>query len=544
MTNFIHFLQNFGQLTLDHVWLPLFIWTVIAVPLAAILHRSDRVPPVYQYHSRVALLFALPVGIIGSYLTSAISKILQTSETLSTKFIVIQNPITVSSTSQQAIEGILSDPVFWIGISGLLIVVGAGYLLFKMLCNAYRLRKLGKQLDFIPISNIDGLDKHNESSLIAFSDKTHIPFTYGWLKTKIVIPADLRDDTEALAMAVQHELMHIKHRDFLLNGILVMIKALFWIHPLTHYLYNSSQEYREITCDGEVLAGNQFSKKRYAELLFKLAEREHQTALVMSMAVNPSSLKKRIQIMSDQSTFTDKFRTSFLLTMVSASLIVLTMACTDMADNGITNTEVKQAQSQIANQPSNSSKPLYIVNGKQWDSNESAAEKLSRVKTKYIKSINVLKGEKATQKYGKAGKNGAVELTILNPQKAFKDLKSKVEVPSTAVSKDSSGDFFVAVENMPQLIGGLASLQEKIQYPETARKAGIEGRVIVQFIVDEEGNVENPQIIRGIGGGCDKEALRVVKQAKFKPGRQHGKAVKVQYSLPIVFKLQKKQDSN
>jgi len=110
--------------------------------------------------------------------------------------------------------------------------------------------------------------------------------------------------------------------------------------------------------------------------------------------------------------------------------------------------------------------------------------------------------------------------------------------PPKQKKEDNSEDFFVAVEQMPKLKGGLAALQKKINYPEMARKAGIEGRVIVQFIVDKNGNVENPKVIRGIGGGCDKEALRVVKQAKFKPGRQRGKAVRVQYSLPIVFKLQ------
>lgn len=104
--------------------------------------------------------------------------------------------------------------------------------------------------------------------------------------------------------------------------------------------------------------------------------------------------------------------------------------------------------------------------------------------------------------------------------------------------EDDEEDFFVAVENMPELKGGLASLQKKINYPEMARKAGIEGRVTIQFIVTENGNVEDPKVIRGIGGGCDKEALRVVKQADFTPGRQRGKPVRVQYSLPITFRLQ------
>lgn len=104
--------------------------------------------------------------------------------------------------------------------------------------------------------------------------------------------------------------------------------------------------------------------------------------------------------------------------------------------------------------------------------------------------------------------------------------------------KNDANKIFVSVEHMPELIGGLENLQNEIHYPELALKANIEGRVIIEFYVDEHGNVRNAHVIRGIGAGCDEEALRVVKAAKFKPGMQRGRFVKVQYVLPIVFKLQ------
>jgi TonB family protein len=92
-------------------------------------------------------------------------------------------------------------------------------------------------------------------------------------------------------------------------------------------------------------------------------------------------------------------------------------------------------------------------------------------------------------------------------------------------------------EQTPELIGGLGALQRKVRYPELARRAGVEGRVILQFTVDEQGRVTDPRIIRGIGAGCDEEALRVVKQARFRPGTQRGKPVQVKMSLPITFRL-------
>lgn len=111
--------------------------------------------------------------------------------------------------------------------------------------------------------------------------------------------------------------------------------------------------------------------------------------------------------------------------------------------------------------------------------------------------------------------------------------------PPPPVEEDHSNDeeIFIVVEQMPELIGGLASLNKHIVYPEMARRAQIEGRVIVEFIIDKDGNVMDPKIIRGIGGGCDEVALNAVQKIKFKPGMQRGKPVLVRYSMPINFTL-------
>lgn len=98
-------------------------------------------------------------------------------------------------------------------------------------------------------------------------------------------------------------------------------------------------------------------------------------------------------------------------------------------------------------------------------------------------------------------------------------------------------------EIMPEFPGGMAALlafiQKKLRYPNEAREDGIEGRVIVRFVVNALGEIEGATIMRGIGGGCDKEALRVVNaMPKWRPGKQNGHNVKVYYTLPISFKLQ------
>ena len=109
--------------------------------------------------------------------------------------------------------------------------------------------------------------------------------------------------------------------------------------------------------------------------------------------------------------------------------------------------------------------------------------------------------------------------------------------PPAAEEEEEEPEIFMIVEDMPELIGGLGSIQSKIKYPEIAKKAGVEGRVFVQFVVSTDGSVIDPVVVRGIGAGCDEEAVRAVSQAKFKPGRQRGQAVPVKMSLPITFKL-------
>ena len=113
------------------------------------------------------------------------------------------------------------------------------------------------------------------------------------------------------------------------------------------------------------------------------------------------------------------------------------------------------------------------------------------------------------------------------------------EPPQQESEGDKEEDFFVAVEQQPELIGGIAELQSKVEYPSRCKRANIEGRVVVQFIVNKQGQVEDPKVIRGIGSSCDEAAVEAIKEyAKFKPGRQRGKAVNVQMSLPILFRLQ------
>lgn len=122
------------------------------------------------------------------------------------------------------------------------------------------------------------------------------------------------------------------------------------------------------------------------------------------------------------------------------------------------------------------------------------------------------------------------------------DINEQVEAPPPPKEEkkivEEEPTYFVAVEEMPEPIGGIQAIQSKIVYPEIAKRAGVEGKVYVLAFVNEQGDVTKADIIKGLGAGLDEAALNAVKQTKFKPGKQRGKPVKVQVSIPIVFKLQ------
>ncbi len=109
--------------------------------------------------------------------------------------------------------------------------------------------------------------------------------------------------------------------------------------------------------------------------------------------------------------------------------------------------------------------------------------------------------------------------------------------PQEEEEEEISNEIFVAVEDMPVMIGGIASLTAAIQYPEMARKAGVEGRVIVQIIIDENGIPRDPVIVRSASELLDEEAVRAVMMQRFTPGKQRGRAVKVKLAIPVMFRL-------
>lgn len=110
-------------------------------------------------------------------------------------------------------------------------------------------------------------------------------------------------------------------------------------------------------------------------------------------------------------------------------------------------------------------------------------------------------------------------------------------LPVRAQEDTQKPDIYVVVEDPPELVGGIEALAAQVRYPEAARAAGEEGNVYVQFVVNEEGRVQDAEVVKGTSPALDAEALRVVQLAEFRPGRHQGEPVKVLFTLPVRFEL-------
>ena len=137
--------------------------------------------------------------------------------------------------------------------------------------------------------------------------------------------------------------------------------------------------------------------------------------------------------------------------------------------------------------------------------------------------------EESTIQSSEASENQAVEI------KYVPEVVEEEEVEEQQI--------FQVVEEMPEFPGGMAEclkfLSQNIRYPPISQENGVQGRVIVQFVVNQDGSIVDPVVVRSVDPYLDKEALRVISMMpKWKPGKQRGKAVRVKYTVPVTFKLQ------
>ena len=134
--------------------------------------------------------------------------------------------------------------------------------------------------------------------------------------------------------------------------------------------------------------------------------------------------------------------------------------------------------------------------------------------------------------------DGTGEVEIITPPEATRPTVAEIAIEVESKTETP----FLVVEQQPEYPGGMSALgnflSKNLQYPRSAASAGVSGKVFVSFVVNTDGSLTDVQVLKGIGFGCDEEAVRVMqKMPRWKPGKQSGRAVRVKYNLPISFTL-------
>ena len=204
----------------------------------------------------------------------------------------------------------------------------------------------------------------------------------------------------------------------------------------------------------------------------------------------------------------------------------------------------KDAPKIIFGEP-NGPEPLFVLNGK-----VATREQVMSLDPSTIDNINVMKNKEALEEYASHfnadTSNGII---FVNTKDYVKNGGSR-DVASVRVKAKKPQDIeniFDVVEHMPEFPGGTAEMMKylsmNIRYPEAARKAGTQGRVLVNFVVEADGTISNANVLRSVSEELDAEAIRVIQNMpKWKPGMQNGQAVRVKYTIPISFRLNSKEN--
>jgi TonB family protein len=551
-------LASYTEQAFQFAWLPLLIWTIVSIPVWMMLRSAGNIHPQYHYHGRLALIFALPAGLmILTLMQGAGSWLFPEAPAETMKIVTFISPIEIGVTPSES-ASVLSLAETGYAAAALLFATGILFLMGRFFMQWLQLHRLKRTLPFTAIFDACDLDpvnrqlagSHSRPIRVAFLKEAIVPVTFGFRKPVILLPETLRHDEEKCNLAIRHELTHILQKDFITHASVLITQMLFWFHPLVHRLKKELVDYREMRCDSMVLSGENVSRKKYASLLLELLPMPViNKELSVNMAQESSNLKKRIQMITQQNLNKPIPKRSSLA--IFGTIILCTaiaMACTDMQTQQVFDNEELNLMTDLdyGGERGYHQIIIYMGDEEQAERYQHLLSQLNELTPEPIEVVEVLESENAVERFGQRAESGVIRIQTRRDADAFNSVlrilgMEEMDIvnppPPPAHPDFDEENYFVVVEEMPELIGGLASIQQEIRYPEMARRAGIEGRVYVQFIVNEEGDVEDARVIRGIGGGADEEALRVVEMAKFEPGMQRGRPVRVLYSLPIFFRL-------
>lgn len=378
--------------------------------------------------------------------------------------------------------------------------------------------------------------------------------TYSFLNWIFIDPDLLKNEAEFTSI-LSHEKIHAEQGhtyDLFLAEIVTIIQ---WFNPFAYLFKNIIKENHEYLTDSEVISDFQDAHTYQMVLL------QHSSIIktnTLTHNFSYSLLKRRLNIMRKKK---NPLSFSIRLLLLSGSLALIFFACSSPDSDQTKDTKEKSATSE----------PVFLVTERmaEFPGGEEALisylsssisypeeAKKEGIEGKVFVNFVVEKDGSIGEVKIKRGIGGGCDEEAIRVIKEMpkwepatqrnKEVRLEMNLPINFKLNETEVDknqVFLVVEVMPEYPGGekamYSFISNNLNYPEIAKKAGTQGRIFVTFVVEKDGSITDVQVLRGIGDGCDEEAIRVIKaMPKWTPGQQRGEAVRVAYRIPIKFALQ------
>ena len=397
---------------------------------------------------------------------------------------------------------------------------------------------------------------------------------FSWMRYIVLSQSDYEaQDASILA----HERGHIRRRHSLDLILVDTLTALQWFNPAMWMLRQDLRAIHEYEADAAVLSQG-INMRQYQYLLIQKAVSH--CGYSVANGISHSTLKNRINMMLTNKKSTSKswIKVFALLPIVGLALALNAETVNDyvykeeqqqpqakVVKKGKKNAQIKMGTKTIEvkeektvgtkadKQQSNDWEENLIFLGKQFgdaepliviDGKVSTSEQLKALDKKEVDNITVMKNEGALKVYAKQfNADTSNGILFINTKEYVKNGEKKVvEVVVKAKKPEEAEKPLDVVEEMPKFPGGDAAMMEflrnTVKYPEEAEENGIQGRVVVQFIIEKDGSISGAEVIKKVNEHLDAEALRVIgEMPKWTPGKQKGEAVRVKFTLPVTFRL-------
>jgi TonB family protein len=375
---------------------------------------------------------------------------------------------------------------------------------------------------------------------------------------KIVVDENL----EGRDTIYRHEEIHSKHLHSADVILFELIAIVCWFNPVVYFYRNAVRNIHEFIAD-ELASETVADKGVYATLLFSQQFKISPSVLTNSF-YKPATLKLRVEmLLKNRSKKTALMKYGliaplFLLMIVLASATVIDKEGLEEIAESVevpltelpsmdrisvlsidkVNQTIREIEGYVKN--SNGTPLAGAVITKKGSSEGTMTDKNGYFKLNVSEQNTRLIISFVGFETREIGIDGITEVTVrLIKQENVLD---EMVVVSTRDSQVKGEEIFTIVEGQPEFPGGVSEMYkyigERIRYPAKAQRANVEGKVFVKFVVQKDGEIGSIDILKGIGFGCDEEAIRVIAQMpKWTPGKQNGRAVSVYFTMPISFRL-------